>query len=153
MPRSVNRVTLLGNLGKDPEVRYTQSGTAVASFSIATSSSFKDKQDQWQEKTEWHNITAWARLAEIAKEYLHKGSKVYIEGRLETQSWEDRDTKKKMYKTVIVVGELVMLDKKEEGGGNGGSYQSQGFDQTRGQQSGGREVSADDPITDEDIPF
>ncbi|HOI17855.1 MAG TPA: single-stranded DNA-binding protein, partial [Geobacteraceae bacterium] len=88
---SLNKVLLIGNLGKDPEVRYTTSGTAVASFSLATSERLKNKGGEWEERTEWHNITLWGRLAEIAGEYLAKGKSVYLEGRLQTRKWQDRD--------------------------------------------------------------
>ena len=90
---------LIGNLGKDPEVKYTPQGTAVAKFSLATNERFKDKQGEWQDRTEWHNITCWARLAEIAGEYLKKGRTVYIEGRLQTDSWDDKQTGQKKYMT------------------------------------------------------
>jgi primosomal replication protein N len=88
--RSVNKVILVGNVGKDHEVRYSQSGTPVANFSLATNEGFKDRNDEWQDRTEWHNIVAWQRLAEIVGEYVAKGSKVYVEGKLQTTSWEDR---------------------------------------------------------------
>jgi len=88
--KSVNKVILVGHLGKDPEVKYTPQGTPVAKFSIATNERYKDKQGEWQDRTEWHNITAWQRLAEIAGEYLKKGSQVYVEGRLRTDSWDDK---------------------------------------------------------------
>lgn len=138
---SLNKVMLIGNLGKDPEIRYTASGTAVASFPIATSEKFKDKSGEWQEKTEWHNITLWARLAEIAGEYLSKGKTVYIEGRLQTRKWQDRDGKDR-YTTEIVGEKLQMLSGKDDGGhrssdhggggnggggGNRGSYDESGF--------------------------
>ncbi|HEX5434146.1 MAG TPA: single-stranded DNA-binding protein, partial [Candidatus Angelobacter sp.] len=84
----MNKVILLGNLGKDPEIKYTPSGTPVARFSLATNERYKDKSGEWQERTEWHNIVAWQRLAEIVGEYVKKGSKLYIEGRLQTSSWE-----------------------------------------------------------------
>src|SRR2546422_6988744 len=88
MPKSVNKVILIGNLGKDPEVKYTPSGTPVAKLTLATNERYKDKGGEWQDRTEWHNIVLWQRLAEIAGEYLKKGSKVYIEGRLQTRSWD-----------------------------------------------------------------
>src|SRR5579872_7440766 len=116
MPKSLNRVEIIGNLGKDPEVKYTQSGTAIANFSVATSSSYKDKGGQWQEKKDWINITAWAKLAEVCEKYLHKGSKVYLSGRLETQSWEDKQSGEKKYKTIVVAGDLIMLDSKNNNG-------------------------------------
>lgn len=114
MSKSVNKVILVGNIGRDPEVKYTQSGTAVASFSIATTDSYKDKQSgEWKERTEWHNVVTWQRLAEIASEYLKKGSRVYIEGRLQTRSWEDKQGQKR-YTTEVVANDLVMLGGKSE---------------------------------------
>lgn len=110
---SLNRVTLIGNLGKDPEIRYTAGGTAVASFSVATTEKFK-KDGEWQEQTEWHNVTLWARLAEIAGEYLSKGKTVYIEGRLQTRKWQDKDGKDR-YTTEIVGEKMQMLSGKGEG--------------------------------------
>jgi single-strand DNA-binding protein len=112
---SLNKVMLIGNLGKDPEVRYTTSGTAVASFSLATSERFKNKNGEWEEKTEWHNITLWSRLAEIAGEYLAKGKTVYIEGRLQTRKWQDRDGRDR-YTTEIVGEKMQMLGAKGDGG-------------------------------------
>ena len=113
MAASVNRVTLIGCLGKDPETRYTQAGTAVTSFSLATSERFKAKNGEWEERTEWHNVTAWGKLAEICGEYLTKGKLVYIEGRLQTRKWEDRDGKDR-YTTEVVADKMVMLGGKGE---------------------------------------
>ena len=110
MPKSVNKVILVGNVGKDPEVRYSQSGTPVANFSLATNERFKDRNDEWQERTEWHSIVAWQRLAEIVGEYVAKGSKVYVEGKLETTSWEDRQSGERKYRTQVVARDLVLLD-------------------------------------------
>jgi single-strand DNA-binding protein len=125
---SLNKVLLIGNLGKDPEVRYTASGTAVASFSLATSEKFKNKSGEWEERTEWHNIILWGRLAEIAGEYLSKGKTVYIEGRLQTRKWQDKDGKDR-YTTEIVGEKMQMLSRKE--GSNreepGQSQESPGF--------------------------
>ncbi len=105
----VNKIILVGRLGKDPEVRYTPSGAAVANFSIATSEEWKDKDSgEKQERTEWHRVVAWRRLGEICGEYLHKGSQVYIEGRLQTKSWEDREGNKR-YTTEIVAQTMQML--------------------------------------------
>ena len=112
----VNRVTLVGNVGKDPEVRYTPSGTAVASFSLATSEKYKDSDGQKQEKTEWHNIIAWRQLAEICGKFLHKGKQVYIEGKIQTRSYDDRDGNKK-YITEIVADKMQMLGNKDDGQG------------------------------------
>src|SRR5438045_9322635 len=98
MPKSVNKVILVGNVGNDPEVRYSQRGTPVANFSLATNEKFKDRNDEWQERTEWHNIVAWKRLAEIVGEYVKKGAKLYIEGKLQTSSWEDRSEERRVGK-------------------------------------------------------
>ncbi len=112
MPKGVNKAILVGNLGKDPDVKYTASGP-VAKFSLATNERFKGKSGEWQDRVEWHNIVAWQGLAEIAGEYLSKGSRVYIEGKLQTSSWEDRQNGDRKYRTEIVARELGML------GGNG----------------------------------
>lgn len=106
----INKVILVGRLGRDPEVRYTPSGVTVANFSIATSDEWKDKETgQKQEKTEWHRIVAWRRLGEICGEYLRKGKQIYVEGKLQTRSWEDRDGNKR-YTTEIVAQNMQMLD-------------------------------------------
>jgi single-strand DNA-binding protein len=146
---SLNKVMLIGNLGKDPEVRYTAGGTAVASFSLATSEKFKNKNGEWEEKTEWHNITLWARLAEIAGEYLAKGKTVYIEGRLQTRKWQDKDGKDR-YTTEIVGEKMQMLSGKGEGGGQrpaaGRPSQQQDYN-----QGGSYEEPTFNP--DDEIPF
>jgi single-strand DNA-binding protein len=103
---------LIGNLGKDPELRYTTSGVAVATFSIATSESWKDQDGNMQERTEWHNIVAWRKLAEICGEWLKKGKKVYIEGRIQTRSYDDKNTGTKKYITEVVADNMIMLDSK-----------------------------------------
>ena len=113
MPKSVNKVILVGNVGKDPEVKYTPSGTPVAKFSLATNEKYKDRSNEWQERTEWHNIVAWQRLAEIVGEYVKKGAKLYIEGKLQTSSWEDRESGAKKYRTEIVARDLVLLGSHE----------------------------------------
>ena len=105
----MNKATLIGNLGKDPEIRYTPSGTAVANFSIATSESWTDKESgEKRERTEWHRIVAWGKLAEICGEYLHKGKQVYVEGRIQTRDWEDNDGVKR-YTTEIIINQMLML--------------------------------------------
>ncbi len=114
MSKSINKVTLIGNLGRDVETKYTPQGTPLAKFSLATTEKFKGKDGQWNEKCEWHNIVLWSKLAEIASEYLRKGSKVYIEGRLQTESWDDKTTGQKKYMTTIVGNELVLLDARQE---------------------------------------
>ncbi|MBT3449723.1 MAG: single-stranded DNA-binding protein [Bacteroidetes Order II. Incertae sedis bacterium] len=120
MARGVNKVILVGNLGKDPELRYTGSGTAVCNFSLATNESYKNAEGEMVEKTEWHNLVVWSRLAEICNEYLKKGSQAYFEGSLQTRSYDDRDGNKK-YTTEIKVREMMMLSGRS-GGGGGESY-------------------------------
>ena len=139
----VNKVILIGNLGADPEIRYTQSGTAVATFRMATTEKFKWKDGQMQDQTEWHRIVAWARLAEICGEYLHKGSKVYIEGRLQTRKWTDQSGVEK-YTTEIIAREMKMLSAR--GGSDQdsyGGYQDSSFPEPPPGMMG----------TGEDVPF
>ena len=153
--KGVNKVILVGNLGKDPELKYTPSGTPVAKFSLATGDRFKDKDGQWQDRTEWHNITAWARTAEIAGEYLKKGNRVYIEGSIRTHSWDDKQSGQKKYMTEIVVNDLVLLDRKGEGGGGGDFNRSSSNNNNFDQRSPEPEAApvGSGPISDEDIPF
>ena len=113
----VNKVILIGNLGKDPEVRHLEGGTAVANFTLATSEAYKDKSGQRVEQTEWHNIVVWRALAELAEKYLKKGSTIYLEGKIRTRSWEDKD-KVKRYTTEIVADTFTMLGKKENNSGS-----------------------------------
>lgn len=160
MAKSVNKVILIGNLGKDPEIKYTPSGTAVAKFSLATNERFKDKAGEWQDRTEWHNIVAWQRLAEIIGEYVKKGSKIYIEGRLQTSSWDDKESGQKKYRTEVIASDLVLLSGRGEEGGSagGGSYargsSSGGASNSFDQRSSAPEQESDSAtITDEDIPF
>lgn len=135
---SLNKVLLIGNLGRDPEVRYMSNGEAVANFSIATTDSWKDKSGQKQEKTEWHNIVMYRRLAEIAKDYLKKGSSVYLEGRIQTRKWQDKNTGQDRYTTEIIADQMQMLGGRsgsaasyggQDGGQDGGYEQSGGYDQ------------------------
>ena len=115
---SVNKVILIGNLGKDPELRYTPGGQAVASFPLATSEKWRDKEGVMQDNTEWHNIVVWGRQAETAKEYLAKGRQVYIEGRIQTRSWDDKDGNKR-YTTEVVAQRVQFLGSRGQGGGGG----------------------------------
>ncbi len=155
--KGVNKVILVGNLGKDPEMKYTPQGTAVAKFSVATGDRYKDKEGNWQDRTEWHNVTAWGRTAEIATEYLKKGRQVYIEGSLRTHSWDDKQTGQKKYMTEVVVNELVLLGGRGESGGDSAgssrgsssSNSNNNFDQRTPEH----EPAGSGPITDEDIPF
>src|SRR3984957_1206492 len=156
--KSLNRVQLIGNLGKDPEEKYTPSGTPVAKLTIATNERFKDKSGEWQDRTEWHNVVLWQRLAEIAGEYLKKGGKVYIEGRLQTRSWDDKTSGQKKYMTEVVASDLILLGGRGEGGGDfkessrgaSASSGSGNFDQRVPETE---QAAASGPITDEDIPF
>ena len=116
MPKSVNKVILVGNAGRDPEVRYTPCGVALAKFSLATNKKFKDKSGEWHDRTEWHNVVVWQRLAEIVGEYVHKDTKLYIEGRLQTSSWEDRNSRDKKYRTEMVARDVVLFGSHSNGG-------------------------------------
>jgi len=158
MARGVNKVILIGNLGKDPEIRYTQNGTAVVNFTLATTDSWT-KDGETNERTEWHNIVAWARLAEICNQYLQKGKQVYIEGRIQTRKWEDRDGNTR-YTTEIVAQNMQMLGGRGDGdfgGGGGGGGGSGGGDGGGGGGGGGPSGPAPGPddagVTDDDIPF
>lgn len=143
MSGSINKVILIGRLGRDPEVKYTPSGQAVAKFSIATDETYKDRNGEQQRRTEWHNIVAWRRLAEICGEYLAKGKLVYIEGRLRTRKWEDREGNKRST-TEIEAREMQMLSPKGEGDRS----------ESSSQQSETTPAPAPSPeITDDDIPF
>jgi single-strand DNA-binding protein len=164
MARGVNKVILIGNLGQDPELRYTGSGTAVCNLRIATNESYKDRDGNLVDKTEWHNVVAWDRLAEICNEYLQKGSQVYFEGSLQTRSWEDRDGNTR-YTTEVKAREMMFLDGNRDGGGrsgNGEFDQSQRggpqFDQRapkRGQAASGQQSSGDEDTfePDDELPF
>ncbi|SHI05451.1 single-stranded DNA-binding protein [Ferrimonas marina] len=138
MAGGINKVILVGNLGQDPEVRYMPNGNAVANITVATSESWKDQQGQRQERTEWHRVVLFRRLGEIAGEYLKKGSKVYIEGKLQTRKWQDQNGQDK-YTTEIVANEMQMLDSRGsgQGGGNFGGGQQGGGNFGGGQQGGG----------------
>jgi single-strand DNA-binding protein len=152
----VNKVILLGRLGRDPELRYTPGGQATASFTLATSERWTDKNGQRQERTEWHNIVVWAKLAELANQYLKKGSPAYIEGRITTRSWDDRDGNKK-YKTEIVANTIQFLG--SGGGGGAGASNTMGGQETA--EAGGA-APEPDPMpagpgpgaaADEELPF
>jgi single-strand DNA-binding protein len=154
MAKSVNKVILIGNLGKDPELRFTPNNVPVASFTVATNERYKDKDGNWQDRTEWHNIVAWQRTAEIANEYLKKGRQVYLEGRLQTRSWDDKQTGEKKYRTEIVVSDLVLLGGAREGDAAASrprqaAAPGSSFDQRAPEYDN----AAGTQITDEDIPF
>jgi single-strand DNA-binding protein len=151
MARSVNKVILLGNVGKDPEIRTTGSGTMVANLSVATSSRYKDKSGEWQDQTEWHNLVAYGRGAEILRDYVTKGSKLFIEGRLQTRSWDDKESGKKVYRTEIVVNEISLLSPAD--GSNGRPAGNAGPQGRSSRSSDADENHGDVGITDDDIPF
>lgn len=145
MSRGVNKVILLGFLGKDPETRYTSGGTTVTNASLATSESWKDKNTgEKQERTEWHNLVLWGKLGEIAGEYLKKGSQVYVEGSLTTEKWQDKEGKDR-YTTKIKVNDLQMLGNR--GGGSAGAAPER-----QGEKQGARQAQQE-PEFDDDIPF
>jgi single-strand DNA-binding protein len=142
MAKSVNKVILVGNVGQDPEVKYTASGVPVAKLCVATNERFKDRNDQWQDRTEWHTVVAWQRLAEIVGEYVRKGSKLYVEGKLQTSTWEDRQNGGKKYRTEIVARDIVLLGSRDNG------------QEGRGEMPGGQSSPEPAPAVAEDnIPF
>jgi single-strand DNA-binding protein len=151
----INKVILVGRLGKDPEIRSTPQGNSVARFTVATDEKFTDRAGEKQERTEWHNITAWGKLAEICGQYLKKGKLVYIEGSIRTDSWDDKESGQKKYRTEIVANTMKMLDRRgDEGGGSssGGGY-SGGYSQQQ-PRSGGKPAPAPDfQEDDEEVPF
>ncbi|MBX9706137.1 MAG: single-stranded DNA-binding protein [Gammaproteobacteria bacterium] len=149
MARGINKVILIGNLGGDPEVRYTPGGSAVTTVSIATSDGWKDKDSgEMKERTEWHRVVFFNRLAEIAGEYLKKGSKVFVEGRLQTRKWQDKDGNDK-YTTEIVAGEMQMLDSK----GGSASYDDSAPRASSSSSSAAPAPAGMDDRFDDDIPF
>ncbi len=173
MAKGVNKVMLLGNVGKDPEMRATPSGTVVAQFTLATADRQKDQTGNWVDKTEWHNLVAFNRTAEIVRDYVKKGTQVFIEGKIQTRSWDDKESGQKKYRTEILVNELSLLGGRPGAGEGGSSYsggQSQGGYGGGGQGGYGQARSggtasfdrggsapandfADEGITDDDIPF
>lgn len=158
MARGVNKVILIGNLGSDPEVRYTPDGVPVANFSLATTESWNDRNTgERQERTEWHRLVLWRRQAEVAQQYLKKGSKIYVEGKLQTRSWDDQSGQKR-YTTEIVVFDMQMLDSRGEGGGSGGGGGRDAGYNAGGQNAGpAAQPQPDAPPPpggdDDDLPF
>ena len=141
---SVNKVILVGNLGRDAELRYTPGGAAVATLNLATTEVWNDKQGQRQEKTEWHRVVLWGKQAETLQEYLVKGKQIYVEGRLQTRQWDDKDGNKR-YTTEIKADRVTLLS-------SGGGGRSGGMERTASHAPGGDEPPVE-PITDDDIPF
>jgi single-strand DNA-binding protein len=148
---SVNKVILVGNLGRDAELRYTPGGAAVATLNMATTEVWNDKSGQRQEKTEWHRVVLWGKTAESLNEYLTKGKQIYVEGRLQTRQWDDKDGNKR-YTTEIRGDRIVLLGGGGGGGRGGGSY-SQGGGAERGGDMGAPSPDVSAPLTDDDIPF
>jgi single-strand DNA-binding protein len=158
MAKSVNKIILLGNVGKDPEFRATPSGTTVANFSLATTDRTKDQTGNWVDRTEWHNLVAFQRTAEIVRDYVKKGSKIYIEGKIQTRSWDDKTSGEKKYRTEVLINELVLLSGRGEGESGGGGSYSRASSSSGGSSSYDQRSSSDDlvnstEITDDDIPF
>jgi single-strand DNA-binding protein len=155
---SVNKAILVGRLGRDPETRYTSGGQAVCNFSIATDSTFKDRNGERQKRTEWHRIVLWGKLAEIAQQYLKKGQLVYIEGRLQTREWEDKRDGQKRSTTEIVASEMRMLTSRAEGAAAGAGPAGGPSSRSADADFEGAAAAPDEPgpsaeISDEDIPF
>ncbi len=176
MAKGVNKVLLLGNVGKDPEIRASQGGMSIASFTLATADRQKDQTGQWTDKTEWHNLVAFGRTAEIVRDYVKKGSQIFVEGKIQTRSWDDKESGQKKYRTEILVNDMSLLGGRAgagEGGGasaggyagtgsagggygSGGSYAGARANTNSGAGSGYAQPAndyADQGITDEDIPF
>lgn len=144
---SVNKVILLGNVGADPELRYTPGGQAVCDVRLATNEKWTDKEGQKQERTEWHRLVIWGKQAETIKKYVVKGNQLYVEGRIQTRSWEDKDTKAKKYMTEIVVSEFTFIGGKNPGSGQGEAPAGGGGAAEDPSRGGAK------PPSDDDIPF
>ena len=159
MAKCVNKVILLGNVGKDPEIRSTGSGTMVANFTLATSDRFQDAQGNWQDRTEWHSLVAFKRTAEIVRDYVKKGSRLYIEGKIQTRSWDDKETGAKKYRTEILVNDISLLSGREDGGSYSGSYShtasapASNSNMDQRQPAANEDYAQSAEISDEDIPF
>lgn len=166
MARGVNKVILVGNVGKDPEIRATQGGMSIASFALATTDRTKGQDGQWTDKTEWHNLVAFQRTAEIVRDYVKKGSQIYVEGKIQTRSWDDKESGQKKYKTEILVNDLQLLGGRGDSAGGSGDRASSGSSQSSSnsyaksntssfdqRQPAGAQDFGDTGITDDDIPF
>jgi single-strand DNA-binding protein len=159
MAKGVNKVFLLGNVGKDPEIRTTPNGMTVASFSLATAERAKGADGQWADKTEWHNLVCFQRTAEIVRDYVKKGTQIFVEGKIQTRSWDDKTSGEKKYRTEILVNELSLLGGgagRSEGSSTSGYSRSSAPSSSSGSYSGSSSSApdyADQQITDDDIPF
>lgn len=153
MARSLNKVMIIGNLGGDPEIKYSANGTAMANLKVATSENRKNKEGEWEERTEWHRILLLGRNAENAKDYLHKGSKVYIEGKIETRSWDDQNGQKH-YMTEIIANDMLFLDPKDKSAGDNSEQPQQPPRRSGGGGSQRPQASAPNfPAEEDDLPF
>ena len=166
MAKGVNKVFLLGNVGKDPEIRATQAGMQIATFTLATAERTKGQDGQWADKTEWHNLVAFQRTAEIVRDYVKKGTQVFVEGKIQTRSWDDKESGQKKYRTEILVNELSLLGGRGESAGStggsgysressssGGGYNKPANTATYDRQPASTPDYGDQGITDDDIPF
>jgi single-strand DNA-binding protein len=153
MAKGVNKVLLLGNVGKDPEIRSTAGGMTVASFTLATADRQKDAQGNWADKTEWHNLVCFQRTAEVVRDYVKKGTQLFIEGKIQTRSWDDKESGQKRYKTEILVNELTLLGSKAGGESSGGGYTKSNTATYDQRTPVSQPDYADTGITDDDIPF
>jgi single-strand DNA-binding protein len=159
MAKGVNKVFLLGNVGKDPEIRSTAGGMTVASFSLATAERAKDAQGNWADKTEWHNIVCFQRTAEVVRDYVKKGTQLLIEGKIQTRSWDDKTSGEKKYKTEILCNELTLLGGGAGAGGGRSEGSSGSYAKSSSTSYGSAPASSGPPsyedqgITDDDIPF
>jgi len=159
MAKGINKVFLLGNVGRDPEIKSTPGGTVIATFSLATADRQKDQQGQWKDVTEWHNIVAAGRTAEVVRDYAKKGAQIHIEGKIQTRSWDDKSTGAKKYRTEIFVGELTLLgatsDEQNAPNRNSGKAAAQLAETAtpNSRSEAGKKVDDGTYITDDDIPF
>ena len=159
MSKGINKAILLGRVGKDPEIRSTAGGTIVASFSLATSERQKDEQGNWADKTEWHNLVALNRTAEVVRDYVKKGTQLFIEGKIQTRSWDDNRSGQKKYRTEVLVDELTLLGSRQNSESGGSGYQSHGgYSGSNSTGSGQTQTEhnyeyTDQGLTAADIPF
>jgi single-strand DNA-binding protein len=156
MAKGVNKVFLLGNVGKDPEIRASAGGMTIATFSLATADRAKDAQGNWVDKPEWHNLVCFDKLAETAKNYVKKGSQLFVEGKITNRSWDDKETGQKKYRTEIIVNDFTFVGSKQGESSGGGAGYSKSSTASYGSASSAPAAApdyADQGITDDDIPF
>jgi single-strand DNA-binding protein len=153
MAKGVNKVFLLGNVGKDPEFKVTQGGMQIATFGLATAERTKGQDGNWTDKTEWHNIVCFQRTAEVVRDYVKKGSQIFVEGRISNRSWDDKESGQKKYRTEILVNELTLLGKPSGGSGEGGYSRSSSSSSAGASAPAAAHDYPEQGITDDDIPF